>query len=83
MSRPTLRYPQYLYFRVRGYHPVSLNFPAYSTNTNTVYSNWAFPISLAATFRISVDFFSSRYLDVSVPWVRLSFLCIQKEIPHK
>jgi hypothetical protein len=28
--------------------------------------------SLAATWEISVDFFSSRYLDVSVPWVRFS-----------
>ena len=30
---------------------------------------WAFPFSLAATLGISFDFFSSRYLDVSVPWV--------------
>ena len=30
---------------------------------------WALPISLAATLGISIDFFSSRYLDVSVPWV--------------
>ena len=30
---------------------------------------WALPFSLAATLGISVDFFSSRYLDVSVPWV--------------
>ena len=29
-----------------------------------------FPISLAATHGIDVSFFSSRYLDVSVPWVR-------------
>src|SRR5205814_5573032 len=28
-----------------------------------------FPISLAATHGIDVSFFSSRYLDVSVPWV--------------
>ena len=34
------------------------------------------PISLAATFGISVDFFSSGYLDVSVPPVRLAALCI-------
>ena len=27
---------------------------------------WAFPRSLAATWRIDVSFFSSRYLDVSV-----------------
>ena len=30
---------------------------------------WAVPFSLAATLGISIDFFSSRYLDVSVPWV--------------
>ena len=34
----------------------------------------ALPISLATTFGISVDFFSCRYLDVSVPYVRLSLL---------
>ena len=31
---------------------------------------WAKPISLATTIGISIDFYSSRYLDVSVPWVR-------------
>ena len=30
---------------------------------------WALPFSLAATPGISIDFCSSRYLDVSVPWV--------------
>jgi hypothetical protein len=30
---------------------------------------WALPRSLAATEGIDVSFFSSRYLDVSVPWV--------------
>ena len=30
---------------------------------------WALPSSLAATSRISIDFFSGRYLDVSVPYV--------------
>ena len=39
------------------------------------------PRSLAATRGISVDFFSSGYLDVSVPPVRLSCLYIQHEIP--
>jgi hypothetical protein len=32
---------------------------------------WAVPVSLAATQGIDVSFFSSRYLDVSVPWVCL------------
>ena len=34
-------------------------------------NDWALPISLAATFGISFDFFSFGYLDVSVPRVRL------------
>ena len=38
---------------------------------------WASPRSLAATDGISIDFFSCRYLDVSVPCVRLRHLCIQ------
>ncbi len=39
------------------------------------------PRSLAATKGISFDFFSSGYLDVSVPRVRLVNLCIQLTIP--
>ena len=35
------------------------------------------PRSLAATKGISVDFFSYGYLDVSVPRVRFTTLCIQ------
>jgi hypothetical protein len=38
------------------------------------------PISLAATFGISIDFFSSGYLDVSVLPVRLVTLCIHVTI---
>ena len=38
---------------------------------------WAVPRSLAATYGISFDFYSYRYLDVSVPCVRLVYLCIQ------
>ena len=41
------------------------------------------PRSLAATVGISIDFFSSGYLDVSVPRVRLLHLCIQCKIPVK
>src|SRR5690554_7328564 len=41
----------------------------------------ASPLSLAATQGISVDFFSSGYLDISVPRVRLVHLCIQCTIP--
>ena len=38
------------------------------------------PISLATTFGVSVDFLSCRYLDVSVPCVRLFTLYIQIKI---
>ena len=37
---------------------------------------WALPTSLAATTGIAFDFFSSAYLDVSVRWVCLLYLCI-------
>ena len=47
------------------------------------FPNWAPPISLATTLGISVDFFSCRYLDVSVPCVRLVNLCIQLTITPK
>src|SRR5438128_2704729 len=40
-------------------------------------SHQALPLSLAATQRISFDFFSFGYLDVSVPRVRFPTLCIQ------
>ena len=43
----------------------------------------AVPISLAATFRISVDLFSCSYLDVSVRCVRLAGLCIHPAIPQR
>jgi hypothetical protein len=35
---------------------------------------WAISISLAATTEIDISFFSTRYLDVSVPWVCLADL---------
>ena len=38
---------------------------------------WPIPLSLATTHRISVDFFSYGYLDVSVPHVPHVNLCIQ------
>ena len=40
-------------------------------------SVWPLPLSLATTRRISFDFSSSGYLDVSVPGVPLINLCIQ------
>ena len=41
------------------------------------------PRSLVATEGVSIDFLSSRYLDISVPWVRLATLYIQVTIPPK
>ena len=35
---------------------------------------WAVSVSLAATQEIELSFFSTRYLDVSVPWVSLAYL---------
>ena len=43
---------------------------------------WASPRSLAATDGITVVFFSCGYLDVSVPRVRLMWLCIYHTIPE-
>ena len=68
-------------FRVRGYHPVSHDFP--DTSTSKKIGLRAAPRSLVATEGISVDFCSSGYLDISVPQVSLHTLCIQVWIPHK
>ena len=45
--------------------------------------HWAGPISLVTTYGISIDFFSSRYLDISVLWVRFANLCIQFTITFR
>ena len=45
-------------------------------------SVWPLPRSLATTGGISVDFFSSPYLDVSVQAVPLIYLFIQYMIPY-
>ena len=41
---------------------------------------WALPLSLATTYGITIVFSSWRYLDVSVPPVRLIRLCVQRMI---
>jgi hypothetical protein len=64
---PPYSFSPTLGFRVRGYHPLWPDFPDRSTNHNLGLR--ATPLSLAATQGISVDFFSSGYLDVSVPRV--------------
>ena len=75
-------------FRIRDSHPLSLAFPCHSakflqymlavlTPYVLLLLVWAFPRSLATTYGISFDFFSSPYLDVSVQAVPLVCLCIQ------
>ena len=44
---------------------------SYNPDNAETLSVWAIPRSLATTYGITFVFFSSRYLDVSVPWVRL------------
>ena len=57
---------------------LGLNIP-YTVRTPKVFllSVWPLPRSLATTSGISVDFFSSPYLDVSVQAVPLIYLFIQ------
>ena len=66
-------------FRIRDFHPLWSAFPNSSSiqlplmqvlqpqSARTLV--WASLRSLAATSRISIDLFSGRYLDVSVPYV--------------
>ena len=66
-------------FRIRDCHSLWSAFPDRFPNDAFVTPRgpatpvrrlvWAVPLSLAATDGVSVDFLSSRYLDVSVPWV--------------
>ena len=76
-------------FRLRDSHTLRSDFPFRSTTYPSAsvcpypheYSYpqvWPPPLSLAATYGISFDFFSSAYLDVSlrrVPLITLSFSC--------
>jgi hypothetical protein len=49
----------------------------HNPHTTEVIRVWAVPRSLATTCGITIVFFSWGYLDVSVPPVRLMYLCIQ------
>ena len=46
-----------------------------------LHNHWPGPRSLATTNGVSVDVLSSGYLDVSVPRVCFTCLCIQQKIP--
>ena len=67
LSPPTVGLP-----RPFGYHDLSI-MKVLQPRINPV---WALPTSLAATTGIDFSFFSSRYLDVSVPRVPFLQLCI-------
>ena len=67
MSRLTRGY--IIALLVRGYHPLRPSFPDWF-RLSLMY-HWPGPRSLATTNGVSIDVLSSRYLDVSVPWVRL------------
>ena len=57
-------------FSAAAFHqPLLSYFPIASVHTPDHKTDlvWAVPRSLAATKGVSIDFFSSRYLDVSVP----------------
>ena len=77
-------------FRLRVFHPLRLTFPCHSANFHSIITVrtpavllqlvWPIPLSLATTHGISVDFSSSRYLDVSVPGVPHADLWIQSTL---
>ena len=64
LSPPTVGLP-----RPFGYHDLSIM----KVLQPRLVPVWALPTSLAATTGIDFSFFSSRYLDVSVPWVCLLY----------
>ena len=68
-------------FRIRDCHPLWCAFP--DTSASCQIGLRAVSRSLVATEEISIDFFSSGYLDISVPRVRLHTLCIQVRIPDE
>ena len=70
-----------------------MGFPSHSTTAsflNAVHTPqiflpavWPLPLSLATTHGISVDYFSSAYLDVSVRRVPSARLCIHRTVLHR
>ena len=78
-STPTFTYGTLTLFGLPS-HAVLLVFVVFQvvrTPRTLLSTVWPLPRSLATTSGISVDFFSSPYLDVSVQAVPLIYLCIQ------
>ena len=65
----------------KGLSPALVSFSKLFKLTYKFY--WPNPLSLATTNGVSIDFFSSGYLDVSVLQVVSLNLCIQFKVPHK
>ena len=69
-----------------------MGFPSHSTTASLLIAVltpgifllpvWPLPLSLATTYGISVDYFSSAYLDVSVRRVPSVYLWIQYTVAH-
>ncbi len=72
---PSYSFSSWRRFRIPDYHRLWWDFP--DPSTNRCQNLRANPRSLAATKGISVDFFSSGYLDVSVLRVCFQHLWIQ------
>ena len=83
---------EFIIFRLQDCHLLRFAFPHNSTIIELCNSYirilqpqinlvWAISCSLATTKEIDFSFFSSGYLDVSVPRVALTYLCIQHAIP--
>ena len=66
---------------LRDCHPLWLVFPNYSNYL--ILSYCPSPLSLATTHGVSIDFFSSGYLDVSVLQVYSLYLWIQYKVTHE
>ena len=74
-------------FRLRAFHPLRTTFPSRSAKSYSItrvhtpaillQRVWPLPRSLATTCGISVDFFSSPYLDVSVQAVPFIYLYLR------
>ena len=76
----------FIFFHVRDYHPLWFSFPensiskikfilwSYNPINAETFMVWAIPRSIATTRRITIVFFSSGYLDVSVLRVHAKLL---------
>ena len=67
-------------FQTARLHFINHMLRSRNPDTNELVSVWATPRSLAATYGITIVFFSCGYLDVSVPRVRPMWLCIHHTV---